>query len=128
MALSRGGVKDRLAKSTPGRFKLVHPAVSGIWADGFGGRASGVLQSRGDASGKTAAPARFKLVHPGRGGRSYEALRADGGLRKEWPSISTTWARWSSRSMAAEAMSSSRNRGYHSSTARFEVSTMAPRS
>ena len=30
---------------------------------------------------------------PGRGGRSYEALRADGGLRKEWPSMSTTWAR-----------------------------------
>ena len=55
-------------------------------------------------------------------------VRPAGGFRYECPSRTMTCAWWSSRSIAADAISSSRNMGYHSSSARFEVMTIAPRS
>lgn len=123
--LRESPVKARVIRSTPGSAKLVQgevlarrPDRSRTWGVGC---LAGSLRAR-EHGGISARPSRSTP------GVAQEALRVLGGLRNESPSITTTWARWSSRSIAAEAMSSSLKSGYHSSTARFDVRIIAPRS
>ena len=118
-------VKDRANKATP-----VHPSkatsfllekrpeppeewVASAW------------KTRRIRAGKAPPPVRASKATWG----SAQALRwSAGGFLKLLPSMTTVWAWCSSRSMAADAMRSSRNSGYHSSRARLLVRMIDPRS
>lgn len=120
----RGRVKDRPCWSTP-----VRPSRSTADAAGrYAPRAckpgpSAAEKERGGARKKCGLSS-AKQGHPPRA----DQRRRAGGLRKECPSMTTTWAWWSRRSIAADAISSSRKSGYHSSSARFDVITVELRS